>query len=96
MNCQKYDYCGHGSVTLDGSQSGADGEVWLEVNEAIFYGDCGKAVDHYLEENPIVEEDPTVPDWAKADTKPTYTPEEIGAVNASDCASNADFADVFV
>lgn len=28
----------------------------------------------------FTETDPTVPDWAKADTKPTYTAEEVGAV----------------
>lgn len=27
-----------------------------------------------------VETDPTVPAWAKAPTKPTYTAEEVGAV----------------
>lgn len=27
----------------------------------------------------IVETDPTVPDWAKAETKPTYTASEVGA-----------------
>ena len=27
----------------------------------------------------VVEKDPTVPDWAKSATKPTYTPEEVGA-----------------
>ena len=28
------------------------------------------------------ETDPTVPDWAKADTKPTYTASEVGALPA--------------
>ena len=42
-----------------------------------------QAVDKYLAENPpagVVEEtDPTVPAWAKAETKPTYTAAEVGA-----------------
>lgn len=42
------------------------------------------AVEDYLTENPVeVEEtDPTVPEWAKAETKPTYTAEEVGALPA--------------
>ncbi len=35
----------------------------------------------------IVETDPTVPDWAKASTKPTYTASEVGA-DASGVAAN--------
>lgn len=44
----------------------------------------GAAVDDYLTENPVqVEEsDPTVPDWAKAEQKPSYTAEEVGALPA--------------
>lgn len=30
----------------------------------------------------MYESDPTVPGWAKAPTKPSYTPSEINAVNA--------------
>lgn len=30
------------------------------------------------------EIDPTVPDWAKADKKPNYTSDEVGAVNRND------------
>lgn len=42
------------------------------------------AVSKWLENNPIAvtEEDPTVPDWAKAAEKPTYTAEEVGALTA--------------
>lgn len=39
-----------------------------------------KSVKSYLEKNPIEETDPTVPDWAKAEEKPTYTAEEVGAL----------------
>lgn len=36
------------------------------------------------------EIDPTVPDWAKTEFKPEYTPEEIGAINVDDEMSLAD------
>ncbi|MGN8964028.1 hypothetical protein [Bariatricus sp. HCP28S3_D3] len=38
-----------------------------------------EAVGTYMEANPIEESDPTVPDWAKQQDKPTYTAEEVGA-----------------
>ena len=54
-------------------------------------GDPGQAdetqvqtlVQDYLAQNPpqVAESDPTVPQWAKADTKPAYTAEEVGAVS---------------
>lgn len=45
------------------------------------------------------EEDPTVPDWAKAPEKPTYTASEVGALpsdtkipeNTSDLNNDSDF-----
>ena len=41
-------------------------------------------VDDYMFENPIVAEetDPTVPEWAKQPTKPSYTAAEVGALPA--------------
>lgn len=36
-------------------------------------------VAEYNTENPLAETDPTVPAWAKAATKPTYTAAEVGA-----------------
>lgn len=39
-----------------------------------------KSVKSYLEKNPIEETDQTVPEWAKAEEKPTYTAEEVGAL----------------
>ena len=41
-------------------------------------------VEGYLAENPptITEADPTVPAWAKAENKPEYTAEEVGALPA--------------
>ena len=39
-----------------------------------------EAVGEYLDENPIAETDPNVPNWAKQPEKPTYTAEEVGAL----------------
>ena len=39
-----------------------------------------KSVKSYLEKNPIEETDPTVPECAKEEEKPTYTAEEVGAL----------------
>lgn len=48
----------------------------------------GKAVEDFLRENPVEfeEKDPTVPEWAKAKEKPTYTAEEVGAQPKGDYA----------
>ena len=40
----------------------------------------GNAVKEYLENNPIKEEDPTVPQWAIEKEKPIYTADEVGAL----------------
>lgn len=42
--------------------------------------DIAAAVEAYFVEHPITETDPTVPAWAKASTKPTYTASEVGAL----------------
>ena len=42
------------------------------------------AVAEYLTEHPVEETDPTVPEWAKAEKKPTYTAAEVGAVAQTD------------
>ena len=39
-----------------------------------------EAVNNYLKANPIEENDPTVPEWAKNPEKPSYTAEEVGAL----------------
>ena len=44
--------------------------------------DIAKAVASYLTEHPVKEADPTVPAWAKEDSKPTYTAAEVGALSA--------------
>ena len=46
--------------------------------------DIAKAVADYLAAHPIEETDPTVPEWAKAEKKPTYTAAEVGAVAQAD------------
>lgn len=38
------------------------------------------AVAEYIAAHPIEEKDPTVPAWAKADKKPEYSAEEVGAI----------------
>lgn len=43
-----------------------------------------KAVANYLAEHPVEETDPTVPEWAKAEIKPTYTADEVGAISQDD------------
>lgn len=52
----------------------------------------GNAVKEYLENNPIEEEDPTVPQWAKAEEKPTYTAEEVGAIDQDELQGAVDIA----
>ena len=42
--------------------------------------DIAAAVEAYMDDHPITESDPTVPAWAKASTKPTYTAAEVGAL----------------
>lgn len=46
--------------------------------------DIAKAVADYLAAHPIEETDPTVPEWAKAKTKPTYSATEVGAISQDD------------
>ena len=52
--------------------------------------DIAAAVEDYMDEHPITESDPTVPTWAKASTKPTYTAAEVGAIAAPASASSGD------
>ena len=46
--------------------------------------DIAKAVADYLTAHPIEETDPTVPEWAKNKTKPTYSAAEVGAISQDD------------
>lgn len=54
--------------------------------------DISKAVADYLAAHPIEETDPTVPEWAKAETKPTYSAAEVGAISQSDLQAATDAA----
>lgn len=54
--------------------------------------DIAKAVADYLAAHPIEETDPTVPSWAKAKTKPTYSAAEVGAISQSDLQAATDAA----
>lgn len=42
--------------------------------------DIAAAVEAYMSEHPVEERDPTVHAWAKAENKPTYTADEVGAL----------------
>lgn len=53
-----------------------------------------QAVSKYIEENPVQETDPTVPDWAKQPEKPTYTAEEVGAQPKGDYALKSDIPEI--
>lgn len=46
--------------------------------------DVAQAVADYMKANPVEENDPTVPAWAKSVEKPKYTAEEVGALSADD------------
>ena len=50
------------------------------------------AVAEYLAAHPIEETDPTVPAWAKAETKPTYSAAEVGAIAQADLQAATDAA----
>ena len=54
--------------------------------------DIAKAVADYLAAHPIEETDPTVPEWAKAETKPTYSAAEVGAIAQSDLQATTNAA----
>lgn len=54
-----------------------------DVSEA----QIAQAVAEYLSKNPITETDPTVPDWAKEEKKPSYTAAEVGADPSGTAAS---------
>ena len=66
-----------------------------EIMNPVTKKDIQDAVDQYFQENPISfeETDPTVSDWAKQPTKPTYTPSEIGAVPTTRKIANIDLKD---
>jgi hypothetical protein len=58
---------------------------------------CEYVISPELEAIPCTadENDPTVPSWAKQSRKPTYTPEEVGAVNADNQLGFAEIDRMF-
>lgn len=73
-------------------------KTWTKLEERI--GDIEKnsaetikqAVNDYLKENPLEENDPTVPEWAKSKEKPKYTASEVGALSEKELQSAIDTA----
>ena len=55
-----------------------------------------EAVGTYMEEHPIEEIDPTVPEWAKQPEKPSYTAEEVGADTAGTAESKVSVHNVAI
>ena len=70
-----YLFTPHEQITLDEVVERLDRFEESQDPEAI-----KNAVEDYLQKNPIKETDPTVPEWAKAPKKPTYTAAEVGAL----------------
>lgn len=56
----------------------------MPTNVSAFNNDAG-----YL--TSYTETDPTVPSWAKASTKPTYTASEVGAISAPSSPTTGAF-----
>lgn len=56
-------------------------EAWKATITEIPLDKIQTAVDNYLQQHPVTieEQDPTVPEWAKAASKPKYTASEVGA-----------------
>lgn len=69
-------------------------QIMAKLNElsTVSPEDIAKAVEDYLAAHPIEETDPTVPEWAKAKTKPTYSAAEVGAISQSDLQAATDAA----
>ena len=51
-----------------------------------------RLVSEYLSNNPIIESDPTVPDWAKQSDKPSYSADEVGAIAQTELQAAVDTA----
>ena len=75
------DYTNVSNLAYTAVQSRFAGVNFIDTTNTFFSSksnpDLGFQLDGYVNE---VEEDPTVSAWAKADTKPTYTASEVGAV----------------
>lgn len=67
---------GDGNITISGG--GGGGTVPTNLSE--FVDDLGSSPVHTHSQYLTSETDPTVPSWAKASSKPTYTASEVGAL----------------
>ena len=79
-NPQKLTFAGAITAEYDGS-----GAVTVTIPESsggsgVSDGKIVEAVGTYMEPHPIEETDPTVPEWAKQQEKPSYTADEVGAL----------------
>lgn len=78
---------GHYPRIVDGNWyvwDATEGE-WVDTGVSADGGDISPediadAVEEYMVEHPFTESDPTVPAWAKAAQKPSYTAAEVGAM----------------
>lgn len=85
----------------EGAPADPDPDVYAQIMELLNKGgvtpeQIQQAVDSYLTEHPLhaEETDPTVPDWAKQPTKPSYTADEVGAQPKGDYALKSDIPDI--
>lgn len=71
-----------GAVEAEYDGSGAVEVKIPNGGGAVTPEEVAAAVEAYMEEHPVevTESDPTVPAWAKAESKPTYTAAEVGAL----------------
>ena len=92
----------HGEATLKG---GLSSNVTVEVidnlestnTKAALSANQGRVLNEKIENSGFITEevDPTVPLWAKDPSKPNYTPEEVGAVNANNQVTFEDIDAMF-
>lgn len=86
------EFLGNLTGNVTGNVSGTAGSVaWANVtnhptNVSAFTNDAG-----YL--TSFTETDPTVPAWAKASTKPTYTANEVGALASDTVVTNVSISE---
>lgn len=75
----KLTFTGAVEAEYDGS---SDVSVAIPEGSTVTPEDVAAAIEAYMAEHPVEESDPTVPAWAKAKDKPSYTAAEVGALPA--------------